>query len=68
MCLEEWFCPFTRDALNFRQPKIYATLHHPAAIITAQRDAPLYHSAQLPLMLIGVTESAQITRQQERSM
>ncbi len=24
MCLEESFCPFIRDALNFRQPKIYA--------------------------------------------
>ncbi len=24
MCLEESFCPFTRDALNFRQPKLYA--------------------------------------------
>ncbi len=23
MCLEESFCPFTRDALNFRHPKIY---------------------------------------------
>ncbi len=24
------FCPFTRDALNFRQPKIYATPHRTA--------------------------------------
>ncbi len=24
MCLEESFCPFTRDALYFWQPKIYA--------------------------------------------
>ncbi len=52
MCLEESFCPFTRDALNFRQPKIYATLHHPAAFIllsyrscspekqSAQKNAP----------------------------
>ncbi len=30
MCLEESFCPFTRDALNFRQPEIYAAPHHPA--------------------------------------
>ncbi len=30
MCLEESFCPFTRDALNFRQLKIYAAPHRPA--------------------------------------
>ncbi len=30
MCLEESFCPFTRDALIFQQPKIYAAPHHPA--------------------------------------
>ncbi len=30
MCLEESFCPFTRGALNFWQPKIYAAPHHPA--------------------------------------
>ncbi len=30
MCIEESFCPFTRDALNFQQPKIYAAPHHPA--------------------------------------
>ncbi len=68
MCLEESFCPFTRDALNFRQPKIYAAQQcsccSPSAVITA----PLYHSAQLPLMLTGKAESAQITRRQERSM
>ncbi len=29
MCLEESFCPFTRDALNCR-PEIYAPPHHPA--------------------------------------
>ncbi len=39
MCLEEWFCPFTRDALNFQQPKTYAAPHHPAAVITAPRHA-----------------------------
>ncbi len=52
MCLEESFCQFTRDALNFRQPKIYAAPHRPAVsmfplspvVITAPRDAPLYHS------------------------
>ncbi len=27
--------------------------HRPAAAITAPRNAPLYHSAQLPLMLTG---------------
>ncbi len=59
MCLEESFCPFTRDALNFRQLKIYTAV---------PRDAPFYHSAQLPLMLTGKAESAQITRRQERSM
>ncbi len=78
MCLEESFCPFTRGALNFRQPKIYAVPHRttqqcsgfrsPSAVITAPCDAPLYHSVQLPLMLTGKAESAQITRQQERSM
>ncbi len=75
MCLKESFCPFTRDALNFRQPKIYAALHRPAvcsgfpspsAVITAPRDAlfniPFYHSGQLPLMLTGKAESNQITR------
>ncbi len=30
MCLEESFCPFTRDALNFWPPKIYAAPHRPA--------------------------------------
>ncbi len=30
MCLEELFCPFTRVALNFRQPKIYDTPHSTA--------------------------------------
>ncbi len=62
MCLEESFCPFTRDALNFQQPNIYAALHRTtqqcsgytrSSIITAPCDAPLYHSAQLPLMLTG---------------
>ncbi len=35
MCLKESFCPFTRDALNFWQPKIYAAPHHPA-VFTVQ--------------------------------
>ncbi len=43
-------------------------LPSPSAVITAPCDAPLYHSAQLPLMLTGKAESAQITRRQERSM
>ncbi len=30
MCLKELFCPFTRDALNFRPPEIYASPHRPA--------------------------------------
>ncbi len=30
MCLKESFCPFTRGALNFRPPKIYAAPHHRA--------------------------------------
>ncbi len=68
MWLKESFCPFTRDALNFRQPKIYAAPHHPAAVITAPCDAPLYHSALLTLMLTGKAESAQITHGQERYM
>ncbi len=75
MCLEESFCSFTRDALNFRQLKIYAAPHRtaqqcsgvpsPSAVITARRDAPLYHSAQSLLMLTKKAESAQITRRQE---
>ncbi len=77
MCLEESFCPFTRDALNFPQPKINAAPHRPAVCsgfpspstaITARCDAllniPLYHSAPLPLKL----KSAQIMRRQEMSM
>ncbi len=76
MCLEESFCPFTRDALNFRQPKIYAAPHRPAVfrfalfltVITALRDSPLFHSAQLPPMLTRKAESAQIMRRQVRSM
>ncbi len=74
MCLKESFRPFSRDALNFWPPKIYVALHCPAvfrcpspsAVITAPCDAtfniPLYHSAQLPLMLTGKGKSAQITR------
>ncbi len=73
MCLEESFCPFTRDALNFRQPKIYAAQHcsgfrSPSTVISSPCDAPLYHYAQLPLMLIGKVESAPIMRRQERSV
>ncbi len=62
MCLEKSFCLFTKDALNFRQPKIYAAPHHTAVSRllplnrhTATRDTPFYHSAQLPLMLNGKT-------------
>ncbi len=40
---KELFCPFTWDALNFWHN---AAPHHPAAVITAPRDAPLYYSAQ----------------------
>ncbi len=81
MCLEESFCPFTKDALNFQQPKIYAApsssvqvspLPQASAVIIAPCDAPfnipLYHSVQLLLMLTGKAESAQITRRQEMSM
>ncbi len=54
MCLEESFCPFTRDALNFWQPKIYAAPHRPGfpsplAVITAPRDAPF----NIPLILLS---------------
>ncbi len=42
--------------------------YSPSSVITAPCDAPLYHSAQLPLMLTGKAESAQITRWQERSI
>ncbi len=73
MCLS--FCPFTRDALNFRQAEnICRTTQQcscfpsPSAVITAPCDAPFYHSAQLPLRLTRKAESAQITRRQERSM
>ncbi len=36
MCLEESFCPFTRDALNFRQPKIYAALPSSVHVVLPQ--------------------------------
>ncbi len=76
MCLEESFCPFTRDALNFRQPKVYAAPYHPAVIRFAlslnrhysARDAPLCHAAQLPLMLTGKAESSQIICLKDMSM
>ncbi len=48
MCLEESFCPFTRDALNFRQPKIYAP-HHPAvsrfALSLSRHHCAMWRSA-----------------------
>ncbi len=56
MCLEESFCPFTRGALNFRQPVFRFPLS------TAPCDAPLYHSFQLPLMLTGVPSNNAPTR------
>ncbi len=44
MCFEESFSPFTRDALNFRPPKINAvphrSFHSPPDVITAPCDAP----------------------------
>ncbi len=46
MCLEESFCPFTRDALSFRRRTTEQCLgYSPSAVITAPCDAPLYHSA-----------------------
>ncbi len=42
--------------------------YSPSAVITVSRDASLYHSAQLPLMLTGEAEFHQIMRRQERSM
>ncbi len=81
MCIEESFCPFTRDALNFQQPKIYAAPHHPAVSrfpLSLRRCSALSLSttrkvyvkvyAQLPLVLTRKAESAQIMRRQERSM
>ncbi len=70
MCLEESFCPFTRDELNFLQPEIYAAPHHPAVSSFAlfAFNITLYHSAQLPLMLTGKAKSAQIMRRQEMSI
>ncbi len=72
MCLEESFCPFTRDALNFQQPKIYdappssvqVTLPQPSSL----RRVTLRSIIQLPPMLTGKAESGQITCRQERSM
>ncbi len=72
MCLEESFCPFTRDAsrkyMLRRTTQQCSGFPSPSAVITAPRDPPFYHSAQLPLRLTGKAESAQITRRQERSM
>ncbi len=55
MCLEESFCPFTRDALNFRQPKMsrrtvqQCSGYTPSTFITVT----LRSIIQLPLMLTG---------------
>ncbi len=77
MCLEESFCPFTWDARNFQQPKIYASpssvhaspLPQPSCVSRQTNyKASLYNSAQFPLMLTGKAESAQITCRLERSM
>ncbi len=76
MCLEESFSPFTRDALNFRPPKIYVVPHRSVQVSLSLCRVTLHsifrsinvHSAQLPLMLIGKAESAQITHRQEISM
>ncbi len=38
MCLEESFCPFTRDALNFSAAENIC--RSAPAVITAPRDAP----------------------------
>ncbi len=73
MCLEELFCPFTRDALNFRQPKIYDAPHRPVvsmfplslSLHHCACDAPLCSIIQLPPMLTGKADCAQITRRQE---
>ncbi len=46
MCLEESFCPFSRDALNFRQPKIYAAPHHPV-VSRCTLSLSRYHCAAL---------------------
>ncbi len=77
MCLEESFCPFYRDALNFRPLKIYAAPHRPAVFSvqpSSLRCVKLgsifcsinVHSAHLPLIAHRIAEkirkdSAQIT-------
>ncbi len=80
MYFEELFSPFTRDALNFRPLKIYATQHRPAvfrfhsppAIITAPCDAPFnipcYHCALCTFTAHAKAKYAQIMRRQEISM
>ncbi len=66
MCLEESFW-FTRDALKFRQLKIYAARTAPPSSVQITLSQLLslhrvtrYHSAQLPLVLTGTAESAQM--------
>ncbi len=63
MCLEESFCQFTRDALNFLQPKIYAAppssvqvspLPQPSSL----RRVTLRSIIQLPPMLTGVVSKS----------
>ncbi len=78
MCFEESCSPFTRDELNFRPPKIYAVPHRLSVQISLSslRRVTLrsifrsmnVHSADLPLMLTGKAESAQIMHRQEMSM
>ncbi len=68
---------FTRDALNFRPPKIYAAPPSSVQVsLSSLRRVTLrskfrsinVRSAPLPLMLTRKAESAQITHRQEISM
>ncbi len=76
MCLKESFFPFSRDALNFSAAENICrttqqcscfTLPQPSSLrrVTLRSIVHSYHSAQLPLMLTGKAESAQIKHRQE---
>ncbi len=79
MCLEESFCPYTRECTEFlaaenicHTAQQFLGFPSLSAVITMPRDASfnisLYYSAQLLLMLTLKAKSAQITRRQDMSM
>ncbi len=52
MCLEESFCPFTRDALNFWQPKIYAAPPSSVHVSPLPQLSSLRHVTLLSIILL----------------